>query len=438
MLKKILSLSLLLAMLLSSAAVAEVTNRDMQLMGGVVVSNATDSFFFCPMEEGMTRRWGLYALSSANEGPIVPIEAGYPARLVHADNEKVYFLAYTDAERTVHALFSVVIASGAYETLLSDIAAAFVAESPDEMLYVTVDDSYTLRSYNMTSGKDTEVKDMSKSEKTIYDAGEYKGNMYFITKTANGSEDAYEYHAGSGKATNLDKPSPEAVTGLLYENYRIYTADALGTQIYAQRIGSKEGKRIGANYKVSLSSPRFGENIFVYDGEANQLVGLPLDGSTAKTIGVEGSTLPRLVLGGSKDELLLLANEGVYSIKPDLSSQTLLFNFNQALGGQVWCYVAPAGSNAIMVMGYGVDTITSAGNLLPTGVYAMDRTTGDILFSFPASDGTEGTTSGEGDEGGEATADPAASPTMPPVLGEVPVEQQEEGETYFTFSTDGD
>lgn len=68
MLKKTFILVLTVAMLLSSVAMAEITNRDQQLLGGVAVSNANDTFFFAPMEEGATKHWGLYALSSWLDG----------------------------------------------------------------------------------------------------------------------------------------------------------------------------------------------------------------------------------------------------------------------------------------------------------------------------------------------------------------------------------
>ena len=425
MLKKTFILVLVLAMLVSATAMAEVTNRDMQLMGGVVVSNASDSFFFAPMEEGMTKHWGLYALSKASEGPLVEIQDGYPARLIHADNERVYFFGYTDAERSVHALYSVEIATQAYEELLTDIKDVFVGETADEFLYTKSDNPYTLRSYNLTEKKDKSVKDMSKSDKTIYDAGIYDGRTYFITRTTSGAEDGYEYHEGSGKATNLDKPSPQLLTGMLYEGYRLYVTDQQGIMVYAVKLGNKNANQLGAAYAVSLKNPRFGEYIYTYGGDNNELIALPLDGSEPLKLKLEGSTLVRMVLGGSKDQLMLINDNAIYGITPNLTSQTKLIDFDQRTGGQAWSHVAPAGSNAIMVFGYGQDTLTSASNLMPTGVYAYDKTTGDMLFGFP-----------EWDPNAEPAEPAETSNTRPETIG-APNEEKEEGETYFVFSSGG-
>lgn len=424
MLKRTFILVLLAAMLLSATAVAEVTNRDMQLLGGVVVSNANDSFFFCPMEEGMTKHWGLYALSSAGDKPIVEIEDGYPARLVHATSDKVYFLGYTDGARSVHALYSVEISSGKYSELLTGIKEAYVAES-DEFFYITETDPYTLHSYNVTNEKSKEIKDMSKSEKMIYDAGKFDGETYFITKTASGALDGYLYHDSSGKATNLDKPSPSVVNGMLYEGYRLYSSDSSNTQVYSLKLGAKKSVRLGQTYNMNLSNPRFGQYMYAYDGDKNQLVALPLDGSDALTLTLEGSTLVRFLLGGSKDELFLPLDDAIYSVRPDLSSMTRLFDFDQRTGGQVWSYIAPGANNAIFVMGYGQETFTNSNNMLPTGVYAYDRNSGEMLFGFPEWD-----PNAEPEEtGGEAPAS-----TVPSTFGDVPEEEREEGETYFVFS----
>lgn len=413
MLKKpFIIIFMLLALLVSTAATAEVTNRDMQLLGGVVVSNSSDSFFFAPMEEGVTRHWGLYALSSCNDGPIKEIADGYPARLVHADDQYVYFFGYWDIDRTIHTLYSVNIQTGEVETLLEDVATAFVEDSA-AFMYVTSADPYTLRRYDITARKASTIKDMSNSSKTIYDAIVYKDQLFFTTKTASGAEDAYEYHASSGKATNLDKPSG-LVTSVLYEGYRIYTDNATETRVYAVLIGNKTGVQLGKNYKnVSLTSPRFGDAIYTYDGDNNLLVRIPLDGSAESTLALD-DTVSRFVLGGSKDELFFYNNGGIYSIKPDLSSSTRLFDFDGSTAGQMWCYIAPAGNDAILVFGYGQEAFSLMNNMMPTGVYAYDRS-GNVLFGFP-----ENTEEAQ-------TIDSSA-------FISTPVEQErDEGETYFQF-----
>ena len=416
MLKKSLLLALTLVMLLSSVALAETTNRDMQLMGGVVVSNASDSYFFAPMEEGMSNKWGLYALSKAAEGPIAQAE-GYPARLIHASADKVYFLGYKDGARTLHDLYSVEISTGTYKELLTNIKSAFVYKD-DEFYYVSNDDLFTLCSYNLSTETSTKIKDMSGSEKTIYDACYYDGNLYFSTKNKNESvEDAYIYNKDNGKANNLDKPSPAIVSGMMYEGYRVYAADAGSTQIYAMGFGSKKSTRIGANYNISLANPRFGQAMYGYDGENSELVRVPLDGSAETKLKLETGTLQRVVLGGTKDELLLVGNGAIYAIRPDLSSETKLFDFDSNTGGTAWTYVAPAGSNAVMVMGYNAETFTHSGNMMPTNVYAFDRATGEMLFGFP-----------------EYDAENPVEPQTPSTIGQQPVEEPEEGETLFKWN----
>lgn len=425
MFKKTFLLVLVLALLVSASAMAEVTNRDMQLLGGYVVSNSSDSFFFAPMEKGLTQHWGLYRLSTASQGPLVEIrEGGYPARLVYASNDKVYFLGYTDAERTIHALYSVEINSGKSALLLSDISAAFVGNG-DDMLYVKSSDLYTLRSFTFSNEKDKSIKDMSNSEKTIYDAGIYDGSLYFLTKSASGSEDGYLYNESSGKANNLDKPSPSVLSGMLYEGYRLYATDQQGTQVYALKIGSKNAKQLGSGIAVSMTHPRFGQYLYTYDGDADQLVAVPLDGSDLIRLTLDGGTLKRMVMGGTKDEIYIINNDAVYAMPTNLSSQTKLFDFDQRTGGQAWATIAPAGSNAIIIFGYDQDTLSYMNNLMPTGVYAFNRGTGEMLFGFP-----------EWDESMIEEQEANQTNERPEQIG-APTPEQEEGETYFVFSTDG-
>ncbi len=422
MLKKICSLALMLAMLVSSAAVAEVTNRDMQMMGGVVVSNGNDSFFFCPMEEGLTRHWGLYALSSCANGPILEISDGYPARLVHADSKNVYFLGYTDANRTVHSLFSVPVGGGSADELLKDILHAYVEDS-DSFYYVTSENPYCLRRYNIETKKSMEIKDMTKSEKKIYDAvrASKDGDIYFLTTNKNGGEDGYEYHASSKKATNLDKPNPSHFTSILYEGYRLYSIDHGQSQIYSVKIGNKKAVKLAADGPaVQLNSPRFGDYIYGYDGESNTLVAYLIDGSDRRTLTLDGTTLSRLLMGGSKDEVFFYSGNAIYSAPADLSSKTKVIDFSMSTGGLMWTHIAPA-KNAVIMMGYGPDSLTHQDTMLPTGVYAYDRTTGEQLFAFPLVK--------EADPNSTTPVDN----TRPETLGDTPVEPRNETETYFVF-----
>ncbi len=417
MFKKAICLALLLSLALSTAALAEVTNRDMQLAGGLAVSNETDTFFFCPMEPGITKHWGLYKLSTAKDGPIVEIKDGFPARLVHADNDEVFFLGYTDAGRTSHALYSVKIADGTPKKLVENISAAFVGESDTQFYYVKQDDLFTLYSYSIKKGESTKIKDMSGSKKTIYDASVYKDVLYFLTKSEVGAEDGYKYNETSKKATNLDKPKG-LYTSLLYEGFQLYARDANGLDVYAVKIGGKSGVPLSQEHMVSLSNPRYGDTVFAYDGDNNTLIGIPLDGSAKRTLALEGKPITMFVLGGTQDELFLYENGGVYSVRYDLSSQTRLFDVDGVIGNHMWTNILPAKNNAILVMGYGPESLSNRANMMPSGVYAFDRNSGELLFGYPAYD---------------PAADDADEPTMPEAFGDIPQEEPEDGETYFTF-----
>lgn len=419
MLRKTGILALLLALLVTSAAAAEVTNRDMQLYGGVAVSNSTDTFFFAPMEEGVAKHWGLYKLSTASEGPVVDITSLMPARLVHADKGTVYFWGYENSERTLHTLYALDLDNGSEEELITGVASAFVGDDANSFLYVTEEEPYTLCRYNIKDRKATKVKDMSATKKAIYDATEYKGTLYFTTKDASGNENGYQYHASNNKATSMESPSPKLYQGLLYEGYRIYSNDATNSRVYAVKIGNKKGVQLGDKFTVSLNSPRFGEALYCYDNDNNRVVRCPLDGSSQTTLDMEGNALTRLVLGGSKDELFLLEDNAIYSVKPDLSSQKRLFDLT--VGGQMWNYIVPAGDDAVLVMGYGAETLTHASTMMPTGVYAFDRKSGELLFGYPAFDPED------------AGSDEPVEVKMPVAIGDVPTSGEDEGETVFSF-----
>ncbi|MDR0897980.1 MAG: hypothetical protein LBN04_08995 [Oscillospiraceae bacterium] len=417
MLKKALFVVLVLVLLSSSVALADLSNREMQLMGGVVVSNASDSFFFCPMEEGVTRHWGLYALSSANNGPIVEIMDGVPARLVHADSEHVYFLAYSNTERTVHELYSVNIATGENELLLEDIKGAFV-EDDDTFLFVTTAEPCALRRYDIPSAKDTLIKDMSKYDKEIYDAGVHNGNVYFLTLDPNGKEDGYQYFKDTKLARYIEAPSSYTIhNSMLYNGYRIYANDTQNSRIYALKLGSKNSVPMGTNYSMSLTTPRFGDAMFAYSGESMQLVRLPLDGSVAEQpLTLEGnSVLSRLIIGGYSEEILLYNDGAIYAIEPDMSGQTRLFDFELGTAGQMWSYLAQGRNNSIFIMGHGTETYTLLNSMPPTGVYVYDRTTGEQLFGYP-----------------EHNPDAIPVTERPTQMGDLPVEG-EEAETQFSF-----
>jgi len=416
MLKKVVVAVLVLMTLFSTSALAAVTDRDIQLQGGVLVSNATDSFFFCPMEEGMTRHWGLYALNGGDVNLLLEVTDGVPARLIHADDKYVYFLGYYDADRTVHTLYAVEIQTRTVEELLTNIASAFV-EDDDVFLFVPKDDLYMLSRYKLSTRKQTDIKSMKKSEKTIYDAHVFKGTLYFTTKDANDTEDGYRYNDGTGLANNLDKPTPALASGVLYEGYRLYN-DTSG-RLYSVKLGNKNGSQLGGTkYNVNLTSPRFGEALYAYDGDNHNLVRLPLDGSNEKALHLDGSVLNRLILGGYKDELLLYNDGAIWALAPNLSSQERLFDFDTASGGLMWTHIVHAAGNAIAVFGYNADTASNVTNMPPTGVFFFDRNTKTQIFGYPEYDP---------DNPVEYEV------TMPDFFGDVPVEEKEEGETYFVF-----
>lgn len=420
MFKRVMLLGLALVMLLSSVAMAEITNRDLQLGGGLAAVNANDTFFFCAMEDGVTKHWGLYKTSSMADGPILEITDAYPANFICADNSDVFYLMYTSDKRDEYALYKVGVDGGEPKLLQDDISAAFADEN-DSFFFVKKSDLYTLWKYDCSDEKATKIKDMSGSKKTIYDACSYKGSLYFLAKDASNVEYGYEYHASSGKATNLDKPSPQLVTGLLYEGYRLYANDNARTRIFAVSIGRKSAEQIGKKYGVSLSNPRFGDALYAYDSDNNAIVRCPLDGSGEKSIKLDGDLIARMILGGNPDELLLCYAGKVYSMPANLSSMTPVIDFPMTTAGQVWSYVLPGRGNTILIMGYSPDTISYEGSLPPSAVYVIDRATNERLFGFPVID-----------EG----AAPAPDTTTPDAdTGETVEEggEEEEEETYYSF-----
>ena len=64
-------------------------------------------------------------------------DAGYPARLVYANKTSVYFLAYSNANRTEHELYRIDIADGANEKLLTNIKSCFVGDG-NNFFYVWI------------------------------------------------------------------------------------------------------------------------------------------------------------------------------------------------------------------------------------------------------------------------------------------------------------
>lgn len=382
-------------LMLPVLAMADVPNREMQLAGGVVVSSATDAFFFAPTQTESTGQWGLYALSSG--APVGVLGSAFPSRLIHADAQSVYYMTYTDQTYTANDLWRMDLQTGVEESLLSGIGDVFVMAN-HEFLYVAADDPYALRSYDVEKQSGKVIKDMASSDRKIVDAFRYEGDIYFLA-AKDGREDAYQYHASSGKATNLKEPVPAPVKSVLYEGYRLYSGDGVGNAIYAVEIDAIRGTRLGEGYPVSLNSYRFGSSIYLYDVLENLLVRIPLSGLPPTSLKLQAEGISSLVLGGSSQELLLLSPDGVYAIAPDLTSQQLLFSFNMYMTDHIWSHIVPAGDAGVLVMGYSEETIQQAGVLPPTAVYAMDRASGEVKFGYPQTDPVVITQPDPGQEG---------------------------------------
>ncbi|MDO4573329.1 MAG: hypothetical protein Q4C13_08160, partial [Clostridia bacterium] len=373
-------LVLLLAMLmLATCANAEITNRDLQMIGGIAAISSQDTYFFCPMEEGVTGHWGLYALSTCNAGPIIEISNGYPARLVYANKTSVYFLAYTNAARSEHALYRVDVADGSNELLLGDIKSCFVNDG-NSFYYATVKDPYTLREYDLTTESSSSVKDMSSSNKTIYDAGTYDGTTYFLTQTDSGSENGYILNK-NGKANNLDSPNPSLATGMLYEGYRVYSTSSVGNNVYSLKLGTKKATQLGKEYGITLSTPRFGNAFYAYDGNNNSIVRIPIDGSAETKLALDSESLSRFIVGGYGDEILLLDNGGVYAFPGSLSSKTRLFDFDISTANQVWSTLCQShDDSAVFIFGYGQRSFYEYYIMMAIRVYIYKRSSGELIL----------------------------------------------------------
>lgn len=381
MVKKVLVLLLALLMI-GSCANAEISNRDLQMNSGIAAVSSQDTYFFCPMEEGVTGHWGLYAVSSCQNGPIIEISNGYPARLVYANKTSVYFLAYNDSIRSTHDLYRVDISDGSAKKMLSDVKTCFVGDG-NNFFYTTKDAPCLLMSYDLTKEESKKVKDMSSSNKTIYDAGTFNGSTYFLTQTESGTENGYILNK-NGKANNLDAPSPTLATGMLYEGYRIYSTSSVGNNVYSVKLGQKKATQLGKEYGMTLTTPRFGAAFYCYDGNNHSIVRVPIDGSAETKQALDGKALSRFIIGGYGDEVLLLSDGGVYAFDGNLSGKTRLFDFDLGTANQIWCNLTQShDNNYVLVYGYGQRTFTYSSTMMPTSVYVFNRATGEKVFGYP-------------------------------------------------------
>lgn len=381
MVKKVFVLLLALLMI-GSCANAEISNRDLQMNSGIAAVSSQDTYFFCPMEEGVTGHWGLYAVSSCQNGPIIEISNGYPARLVYANKTSVYFLAYNDSIRSTHDLYRVDISDGSAKKMLSDVKTCFVGDG-NNFFYTTKDAPCLLMSYDLTKEESKKVKDMSSSNKTIYDAGTFNGSTYFLTQTESGTENGYVLNR-NGKANNLDAPSPTLATGMLYEGYRIYSTSSVGNNVYSVKLGQKKATQLGKEYGMTLTTPRFGAAFYCYDGNNHSIVRVPIDGSAETKQALDGKALSRFIIGGYGDEVLLLSDGGVYAFDGNLSGKTRLFDFDLGTANQIWCNLTQShDNNYVLVYGYGQRTFTYSSTMMPTSVYVFNRATGEKVFGYP-------------------------------------------------------
>ena len=381
MVKKVLVLLLALLMI-GSCANAEISNRDLQMNSGIAAVSSQDTYFFCPMEEGVTGHWGLYAVSNCQNGPIIEISNGYPARLVYANKTSVYFLAYNDSIRSTHDLYRVDISDGSAKKMLSDVKTCFVGDG-NNFFYTTKDAPCLLMSYDLTKEESKKVKDMSSSNKTIYDAGTFNGSTYFLTQTESGTENGYILNK-NGKANNLDAPSPTLATGMLYEGYRIYSTSSVGNNVYSVKLGQKKATQLGKEYGMTLTTPRFGAAFYCYDGNSHSIVRVPIDGSAETKQALDGKALSRFIIGGYGDEVLLLSDGGVYAFDGNLSGKTRLFDFDLGTANQIWCNLTQShDNNYVLVYGYGQRTFTYSSTMMPTSVYVFNRATGEKVFGYP-------------------------------------------------------
>lgn len=381
MVKKVFVLLLALLMI-GSCANAEISNRDLQMNSGIAAVSSQDTYFFCPMEEGVTGHWGLYAVSSCQNGPIIEISNGYPARLVYANKTSVYFLAYNDSIRSTHDLYRVDISDGSAKKMLSDVKTCFVGDG-NNFFYTTKDAPCLLMSYDLTKEESKKVKDMSSSNKTIYDAGTFNGSTYFLTQTESGTENGYVLNK-NGKANNLDAPSPTLATGMLYEGYRIYSTSSVGNNVYSVKLGQKKATQLGKEYGMTLTTPRFGAAFYCYDGNNHSIVRVPIDGSAETKQALDGKALSRFIIGGYGDEVLLLSDGGVYAFDGNLSGKTRLFDFDLGTANQIWCNLTQShDNNYVLVYGYGQRTFTYSSTMMPTSVYVFNRATGEKVFGYP-------------------------------------------------------
>lgn len=381
-LRKIWCAILLLAVLFTSSAMAELTNKDLQLGGGFAAINSTDTFFFAPVDVDESK-WGLYSLNTlSNEKPIVTIGDVKPARLVYADEKKVYFLAFKNAD--TYLLASCQISNGELKKEIEGVLAAFV-EGGDTMLYVPEGDPYTISRFSFKDGSDKKLKTMT--SKTIYDACESDDTIYFLGTDKSKKLYGYEINKKSGKAVNTSNPSPAMGDGMMYGDYLVYSQNGDTTKIYALPLGKSKSVRLGERIGgMSLTNPRFGAAIYPYDKTNNAIVRVPLDGSEQSQLKMEWETVPEYIMGGYKDKILYMDNDKVYSVNEMLAGKTELFDFPYATDGMKWAYLTPTNQNYVIVMGYMPITYTELGVGAPTAVHVVNLDTKETVFQYPVLD----------------------------------------------------
>ncbi|MEG0767039.1 MAG: hypothetical protein RR482_04925 [Clostridia bacterium] len=377
----------------------EVTNRDLQLGGGLAAVNEEDTFFFALTGE---KEWGLYTVSGCKDGPMATFQDKTPSRLLYANKKKVYYLAIGSDNR--YTLESVEIGGGSSTTLLENIAVAFV-ENGSTFLYTTGEDPNTLLRFDIEKGKSSKLKSMK--SKSIWDACETDGTICFLTHDANNSEAGYQINKQSGKAVNMPVPSPKSGSGMLYEGYLIYTPAKDNSKVYAMPIGSKKkATRMGEKLaSVTLATPRLGTSLYPYDEETNTIYRLPLDGSDGGSMKMNSEKLDRYLVGGNSKLILVWDNGQICRMDPELSAKSDLFPFDLTTDGMQWSNLVPVNGDMVLIMGYTPMTYSSVGKTLPTAVRVVDTKTSETVFYWP-----EPAAPKEAEVPGDPPPDPPADP----------------------------
>lgn len=359
------------------AASAEITNYELQLSGGLVAVNSSDTFFFTPKEEG---GWELYSVSTYANGPIATIKDVVPSRLFYADSGAVYFLGIRPDNGYIFA--SVDIKTGQASPIIDKLEST-AAESETTFFYVMPEDRYTLYRYNILEKKSTKIKSLT--SKTMYDAALHNKALYLLGADSAGALTGYELNTRSGKAVNMSSPNPKVGDGFYYDGYLVYNQKGDTTKIYAAPISKTKGVRLGEKVSgLNLYSPRYAGALYTLDTSQNSLVRVPVDGSAPFSLPLISQGSKSVILGGTSDGLYYWDDGSVYAVSTLLQNKTELFEFDNHTDNMVWTTFAPTKNNHLLVMGYIPFTLADEGKSVPTAVRLVDLSTREAVFRYPA------------------------------------------------------